>query len=479
MTVRVRGIYATALTAMFDDIVQASEPIARRFDESFPVEPADVSVDTTDDRQGVGLHGTAEGVEALTARLEATGRDTLSWKDPLSRGGVYAGEVTETLGSGALVDCGDGTGFLPYSKTARRIEEGDRLRVQVTEPQPPWRDSRAVLDTTVRIHGELASLVRGGTSTAGTPELADILPAEPPDGWAVQWEYAADDAGLDALSDTLESLGTRAGALDEAFTDAPAPADTAPHCYWAGESTRWVWFGRESRFELDARRREVVPTMVGHHRIKAGTDEASSAVDFVEGICEELWTSEGSEADSGDDSTAGDNSSGGLDTAFPFETVTQQFGPDEGDDIHIGHGKPDGRRIELGTGVVTSRTPEGQLTVRRELSGRGTYDALGVQKQEGDVALTKFKEGRWWYPTVYRGADGQRRGTYVNICTPVEIFPREVRYVDLHVDVVKHADGTVKRVDDDELDAAVDAGTVSVELAEQARSVASALESAL
>jgi predicted RNA-binding protein associated with RNAse of E/G family len=54
-----------------------------------------------------------------------------------------------------------------------------------------------------------------------------------------------------------------------------------------------------------------------------------------------------------------------------------------------------------------------------------------------------------------------------------------VRYVDLHVDVVKHADGTVERVDDDELDAAVEAGELSEELATKARSVASSLESAL
>ena len=54
-----------------------------------------------------------------------------------------------------------------------------------------------------------------------------------------------------------------------------------------------------------------------------------------------------------------------------------------------------------------------------------------------------------------------------------------MRYVDLHVDVVKHADGTVERVDDDELDAAVEAGHVPEKLAEKARAVAGAVENAL
>ncbi|MFT4923242.1 MAG: Ribonuclease G/E, partial [Haloarculaceae archaeon] len=153
--------------------------------------------------------------------------------------------------------------------------------------------------------------------------------------------------------------------------------------------------------------------------------------------------------------------------------------PREGEDVALAHGKPDGRCFLLGYGEVTSRGADGAVTVRRDISGGGTYDALGVERQSGDEAVTKFQEGRWWYPTVYRGDDGTRRGTYVNVCTPVEVFPDTVRYVDLHVDVVKHADGTVERVDDDELDAAVAAGHVPESLAEKARTVASAVENAL
>jgi Ribonuclease G/E len=159
--------------------------------------------------------------------------------------------------------------------------------------------------------------------------------------------------------------------------------------------------------------------------------------------------------------------------------VTRQFGPVEGDTVAIGHGKPDGRAFSLGRGEVVEWDTDGTLSVERTLSGSGTYDALGTAREAGDTALTKFREGRWWYPTVYRSADGDLKGTYVNVCTPVECFPDEVRYVDLHVDVIKHPDGTVERVDDDELDEAVAAGTVSEELAEKARSVASSLENAL
>jgi Ribonuclease G/E len=165
---------------------------------------------------------------------------------------------------------------------------------------------------------------------------------------------------------------------------------------------------------------------------------------------------------------------------FPTGAALRQFGPSEGDRLEIRHGKPDGRCFSLGRGEVSECDPdEGKATVRRTMSGRGTYDALGTDRESGDVAVTKFREGRWWYPTVYRSDEGQSKGTYVNICTPVELFPDSARYVDLHVDVVKTPDGGVERVDDDELDAAVESGNISEPLAEKARKVAGSVERAL
>jgi len=513
-SVKVRGIYTTSLTQLLGEaglsVVQASPPIRERFDRDLPPEPADATVSTTDDRQGIGVVGTESGVTAVLDAVRDVGVDALAWRDPTPRGAVYAGEVTETLGSGAVVELqsGDGgngdpdgsdedtgdtatlpplancdrTGFLPYSKTDDHVEDGDRLRVQVKEAAPPWGDDRPLLDTTIRVQRPLATMVRrgeggggggsggrssgrsGGPATGG-PELADLLSVDPPEGWRVDWGRAADDADLDALGDALETGRERAATVDEALAGTGDPAERAPERSWPGEATAWVWFGRESRFGLDEHRRTVTATMGGHHRVKAATESASAAVDFVEAVC----------PDAGGD---GDSPSG-SELDFPFDAVTRQFGPMAGDSVRIDHGKPDGRAFSLGTGEVSRRDPDGTVVVEREMSGRGTYDALGIEQQAGDVAVTKLTEGKWWYPTVYRGADGEKRGTYVNVCTPVEVFPRAVRYVDLHVDVVKHADGTVERVDDDELDAAVAAGHVPETLAERARSVAAAVENAL
>ncbi|WP_435075147.1 DUF402 domain-containing protein [Halorubrum sp. HHNYT27] len=488
-TVRVRGIYATALTRLLLNaghaVVDASPPIRRRFEEGFENAPPDVRIETTDDRQGVGVHGDPEVVASLRDRLAGVGRDALAWTDPTPPGTVLDGEVTETLGGGAVVrlrvgaagrdvDGGDpatAEGYLPYGSVDDRVETGDPVRVRVDDSAAPWTDRRSSLDGSLRAGGGLVALepgsgtrvdVRDDEAARELAGMVDLLGLEPPDGWRAVWKPPAVDAGTEALEAGLRRAVAAAEGLDEAV-------DAAGGIGVLGGAERlrdepvaspnagvWVWFGRESRFALDDRRRDVTATMPGHHRLKAGAADASAGVDLAEALCDP-----------------------DPEAAFPFGVVTDVFGPTAGDALRIEHGKPDGRLITLGEGTVTETAADGSVTVEREMTGGGTYDGLGTPREAGDIAETSLKEGRWWYPTTYRGRDGAVRGTYVNICTPVEVFPDAARYVDLHVDVVKRADGTVERVDDDELREAEATGDVPEALAKKARSVASALENAL
>ncbi|MFB6155225.1 MAG: DUF402 domain-containing protein [Haloferacaceae archaeon] len=467
MKVRVRGVYTTALThvllAAGHEVVQASSPIRRRFDADFETADHDVAVETTGERQGVRVGGERDDAVVVADLAADLGVDTFVWEAAAPHGAVFDGRVTDTSGGGARVDLGGHTGYLPFRNTDEYVDEGDRLRVQVVDPRPPWDGDDPLLDTDVRAYGGLATLVPGrddvtvdARDTGAARELVgltDLLSVSAPDGWGTRWQAAATEADTDALTAALERAARRAEVLDGALDE---PVSDEPRLVAAPTATTWLWFGRETRLELDALRREVTTTMPGHHRIKATSHDASAGVDFAEALCDL-----------------------DADAAFPFGVVTDQFGPVEGDAVKIGHGKPDGRLIVLGEGEVVERGVDGSLAVRREMSPGGEYDALGAPREAGDTALTKFREGRWWYPTVYRDEEGERKGTYVNICTPVECFPEMVRYVDLHVDVVKHGDGTVERVDDDELDEAVADGLVSEALAEKARSVATSIENAL
>jgi probable ribonuclease FAU-1 len=470
--IRIRGIYTTALTYLLGeefDVVQVSPPIRRRFDESFETGEYDATVETTDDRQGVSISGNPETVTRIVDESTDTAIDTFHWNGPAPRGALFDGVVSDTLGSGAVVDLGDerGEGFLPFRALDRRIDDGDHVRVQVHDPEPPWSRDRTLLGTDVQLFGGVASLSKGvnevvasAPDDASRRELArttEMLPTDVPDEWGVRWEYAASDATLDEMNAALSEAVERAETIDDALADEPDV--DATRSLAEPEATAWLWFGRESRFALDEARREVTATLPGHHRIKAADSSASTAVDFAEDLYAD---------------------GEGMFDGMPTGATLRQFGPDADDEVFIDHGKPDGRCFSLGKGTVAEADPEaGKYTVRREMGSAGTYDAIGTDRERGDVAITKFREGRWWYPTAYRSANGESKGTYVNVCTPVELFPRSVRYVDLHVDVVKRPDGTVERVDDDELDAAVETGHISEELAQKARSVAASVERVL
>lgn len=448
MNVKVRGIYATALTRLFDEaghgIVQASDPIEARFEGEFAGGAADLACETSRDRQGVGLSGAPEAVDEAKTLL-AIERDAFVWNDPTPLGSIYEGRVEGTRGGGAVVSLEDGRGYLPFDESDGYIDEGDQLRVQVVESVPPWSDDLPQVSTTIRAPtpGGLVALERGGSGIdapdAETAGLVDLLSVEVPKNWGVSLGPSARGASLAELEGALSRAADLAGGFDG---DESAP--------YAGA---WCWFGRESRFALDSVRREVTTTMPGHHRIKAGSERASDAVDFAEALCEPR--------------------------EFPFDAVASQFGPRVGDELALEHGKPDGTVITLGRGEVIEYDPEGTIRIRREMTAGGTYDALDVPREAGDVAITTLKEGRWWYPTVYRDGEGENKGTYVNVCTPVELFPSSARYVDLYVDVIKHATGEVERVDSDELREAVASGLVSEELAGKAERVAAAIERAI
>lgn len=466
VAVSVRGIYATALTQRLHQshsVVVPSSTIRNRFDASFSDAEPEVRIESSRDRVGVELTGREGAVEVVGETLGGVARDGFRWQDPVPQNAVVDGVVVGSRGGGAIIDLGEREGYLPYDATEDDIEDGDVVRVQVRDVYAPWVDRRHVVRPGIVVSGLLVSLVRGvDADVAGTPSAApdlarttDLLDVAVPSSWGVQWEAGAIDCEFRVLESALETMVTRAQAVESALDTEDPNAEPGPTVRATPVTTEWVRFGREGRFELDDDRRAVISTIPGHHRIKAGGETAGTAVDFAERL------------DAAVDS-------------FPWGVVTEQFGPATGDSVHIRHGKPDGRQYDLGPGDVTGIDPASTLVeVHRTMHRDGTYDGLDVEKVAGDVAVSKFREGRWWYPTTYRSDDGVVRGTYVNVNTPIEIFPDAVTYVDLHVDVVKWPDGSVAVVDDDELVDAVDAGHVTAGLAEQARAVASSVATAL
>ena len=450
-------MYATALTVrcIADDctVVDPSAVVADRCEIDPPSHVPHATIRDVDDRLGVEISGRTTAVDRISTVLSSCSTDSIPIDADLPRGGVYVGEVAQKTEHGAIVETGIAPGFLPFGKTDTYLETSDNVIVQVVDPEPPWTSSkRPVLGTEVRVPGTYLSLVPDAdTDIVQSPDDAlaftiQRLDVDVPTDWGIQIHHVAQQVDLSILAAELTHLNAIAEDIESAL--ASTHHDSIGRVY-EPLSTVWCRFGRSGRFALDTDRNTVTPTMEGHHRIKSTGSTGGRAVDLLEGYH--------------------------ADVEFDPDIVFGTFGPDAGDRVRIDHGKPIGTSITLGRGTVTDRSEDGTITVERTLSAGGTYDALDIPKEAGDTASTTFVEGRWWYPTVYRDAEGEYKGTYVNVCTPLEILPDSVRYVDLYVDVVKSPNGEVSIVDLDELTARVDDGVISLDLADRAESVAEAI----
>ncbi|MFB6284436.1 MAG: DUF402 domain-containing protein [Halobacteria archaeon] len=475
--IEVRGIQSTALTRFFLDadgfrVVNTSDAIDGRFDEEFGSSDDPVKVETTDSRSGLAIYG--EDAVEVGGALTDLGIDVFSTTRGLSPGSILWGRIEDTMSSGAFVDVGGFNVFLPFSKADGRVEDGDVLPVRVIETRSPWTTNgdNPVVSGGLKAGEAPVELLRGFSGVRveshdsglerELSRTTELLLPDLPDGWGVLYGSEAADLDMGELGERLESAAVDAERVESEFEGEGRPGDTVIQ----GEETVWVWFGKGSAGKLDKLRDEVLTTVPGHHRIKSLDGDAAKAVDFAEKL--------GISVSDGFGETLRNSGNGDVE-----EAVWETWGPRVGDDVYINHHKPDGGGYSLGRGRVMDRdVSEGLFVVSRKLGSGGSYDELSAEKEKGDRAVTTFREGRWSYETEYRDADGDLKGRYVNVCTPLAVDPTSVEYVDLYVDVVIEGQGedkTVEVVDRDELKNSVKTGSVSQELAEKAVEVAESI----
>ena len=204
---------------------------------------------------------------------------------------------------------------------------------------------------------------------------------------------------------------------------------------------------------LDGIRAKYVPTLPGHHYLKAID---SARVDEVEGS-----------VPPGEFPAAA--------ARLLEELVYRHF--TEGKKVEVQHAKAGGGFSWRG--VVAKFVPGEVLVLERKFRAGGTYDSLDLPKFEGDHGTVELYEGRWWGRRRYFRADGTVIGEIYNIHTPPELYPDGVRYFDLEVDVVHHANGEVEVVDGEVLARKVEAGLISEALAARAMEEARRVEEGL
>ena len=206
---------------------------------------------------------------------------------------------------------------------------------------------------------------------------------------------------------------------------------------------------------LDEYRRRVVTTITWHHSLKAGGPEESMIVDYSELI-----------ASSGSCSS----DIGGEALRFVSERLSTR------PKASIRHKLPDGRAYTLGPYRVASVSSGGgcvRLTLERTFRSGGVLDGLNVVKRPGDRGVTEVDTCSWITLHTYTSREGKLLGYYANINTPPEISSTGVRYLDLYIDVVRRPGEEPVVIDEEELDKAREEGYIGEDLYREAREWAS------
>jgi len=418
-SIRLRGIYATALAALLREhrwrIVQPAEELQPCIDDRFA--PFDVDVYDREDKQGIFAVGDEEPLHTLKEVLFRELPDVMCVPAPTELRAIYLGIVSKRRAWGYEIDLGDLTGFLPRAELTHPLRKGAAIRVQIKE----IAHYQPIVTTKLSIAGRFVVLSQergvGVSQEITDPQergrLLNLGRRFCTNGWGVIWRTGAYHRDARELQREVQLLQRELPKLEG------HPDEGIPGKLLAGQGALVIEFPGDSKKALDHWRARCVPTEPGYHRTRSAPEAMAM--------------------------------------------------PKPGDRIRIEHVKAHSDLSVVVTGQVIQVGSQ-RLTVRREIKGVGVYDGLNIPKELGDYAVTEFRLGAWHYETRYYSRGGVLKGIYVNINTPIELYSDRVRYVDLEIDVVQRPGEPAQIIDEHDLQRI--AHCVNSQLLARARAVA-------
>ena len=446
---RVRGIYSTALTKLLLDngfeIIQPSTTIRKRFNLEENQSPPDLKIKDRYDLQGIRVLGSPEAVDVFQTLLHSLLTDVLTRKWNVHVDGIYKGNIVSVEEDTFYVELGnDVVGVLPKNE----FTEGNSKQIVVQVERKRMGSMRPVLTTKLKIIGKYAILARN--SKVGVSfkirdfnkraELYALGKKLASTDWGIIWREPAANQSKEVLENEIATLRTKAETLSE-----KAQKTETPSLLVDGLCFMNVEFPATSKSQLDELRASLVPTLKGHHFYKSCGGKVSAALEMAEKLL-----------DKGQDIME-------VEELFKKQVATEF--PEIGSILDVMHVKPSGKVLHLGQATIES-LGNGQIRYSRTIRTSGIYDGLDVAKEAGDKAISETKIGEWWITTKYFSEGGELKGTYINLNTPVEVYPKAIRYVDLEVDVCISPNGAVKVLDMDKLEKALEKGIISQKIFE-------------
>jgi Ribonuclease G/E len=444
----VRGIYTTALTKLLLDngfeIVQPSPAIKKRFGLQENPTPPDLKIKDRYDLQGIRVLGTSEAVNKFQSILHSAFVDVLTRKWLVSVDGIYKGNVVDSDAHYVYVDIGNVVGKVPKSEI--KCAEEKQVIVQVERRKIGAK--QPILTTNLKIVGKYAILAQN--SKVGVSfkirdlnkraELYALGKTLSPEGWGIIWRETSANQPREELENEIKTLIEKIEILKEKMGTAEAPTLLIEGSYFM--DVEFPYFSKKS---MDKLRASETPTLDGHHFYKSCGGRVSAALEMAEKL---------------------------LETGEARNRIAESFKqqllgefPEEGSSVDVEHVKLSGMVFHLGQATIETLDNQ-KIGYKRIIRSNGFYNGLGIEKEAGDTAVSETKIGEWYIITRYFSIDGKLKGIYINLNTPVEVYPNALRYVDLEVDVCVQPDGMVKVLDMAKLEKALEKGFLSKKLFE-------------
>jgi len=454
--IRVRGIYATALTKFVLDagfqVVQPSRVIADRFSLPQLPLPADVTIKNSDnDPSELLLVGYEWAVDKVLEKLRELLPYSFYWRSSLPLHATVKARVKRLIDGTCIAEVAGIDAELIIDR--EYCESGENVVASVVRPGvKPGEQPRLALGA--RVLGDYAVLMESGQPRVTISEhirnpekRAELIALASPyteQGLSVHWRSSSQHADPHVLERHLKGLRERLLEVREAAEKGE------PGVYSVGEAVVLIRLSSVDKLMLDKIRDAVVPTISLHHSVKSTAPSFSTVVDYAEKL-----------------------KARSVDPNLLSEALLEMLGEKLASSrtVKLVHVKPDGSIIELGRGEIKNVYMERDrliILIERRVRNRGVYDGLGVEKEPGDRIVSEIDTGSWIIKHTYYSRDGTVKGVYININTPPEVSEDAIVYLDLEVDVVKKPGEKPHIVDEGELQRALEAGIITDRLYEKA-----------
>ena len=247
-------------------------------DESKP----DVVIEDTETKEGVYIYGNnvEEVIEVMKKRLKTS----VFYREEIGK--IYCGIIknTDQKSKSIIISLpNDEEGVLDLKSFWGYVKPGSKLLVQ----SKGTYDGKIMLSTQLRIFGDNIIIIKNGFtkmskgihSNEGKTKLYDIAKGLNLKEWGILWVQGAEDKDENVLKEELEALQKKEAEINEKFNNCNEPT-----ILYEGMNKYFILFSKEDKSELDKIRKEVMPTIINHHKLKSAgytilTDFAESMLD--------------------------------------------------------------------------------------------------------------------------------------------------------------------------------------------------------